>query len=131
MIFVFEIKFHNISSIINLLLFLFLSISEKISFTISSSISQSLMNIIIFLYSSIDLSRYIISFLALNLSSLFNSLRYFLIILFNFMKFRILLSQIMILSLFYISEKLYSNSLILINDCLYHFILKLIIKSKE
>ena len=131
MIFILEIRLHDISSMTSLLLFLFLSISRKTSFAISSSISQFLMNMIIFSYSSIDLSRYIISFLALNPSSLLNSLRYFSIMLFDFTKFRILLSQIMILSSFHISEKLYSNSSILINDCLYHFTLKSTIKSKE
>ena len=89
------------------------------------------MNIIIFLYLLINLSRYIISFLVLNPLSLLNSLRYFLIILFDFMKFRILLSQIMISFSFHISEKLYSNFSILINDYLYHFTFKPTIKSKE
>ena len=130
-IFVLEIRFHDISSMTSLLLFLFLSISGKASFAISSSISQSLMNMIVFSYSSIDSSRYVISFLASNSSSLLNSLRYFSIILFDFMKFRILLSQIMISSLFHISGKLYSNSSILTNDCLYHFILKSMTRSKE
>src|SRR5947207_12044754 len=113
MIFVLEIRFYNISNIINLFLFLFLSISEKILFIILSLISQFLINMIIFSYLLIDLSRYIISFLASNSSFLLNSLKYFLIILFNFMKFWILLSQIMILFSFYIFRKLYSNFSIL------------------
>src|SRR5436190_6570624 len=46
-IFVLKIKFHDILNIINLLFFLFLLISEKILFTISSLISQFLINIII------------------------------------------------------------------------------------
>ena len=130
-IFVLETRFHDISSMMNLLLFLFLSIPGNTSFAISSSISQSLMNTIVFSYSLTNSSRYIISFLASNSSSLFNSLRCFLIMLFDFMKFQILLSQIMVSFSFHISEKFYSNFSILINDCLYHFILKSTIKSKE
>jgi hypothetical protein len=102
----------------------FRQILEKNSIMIISLIYLFSMILTLFLYSLIDLQKCYILYLATR-SSISHSLHiYSWIILFIYMNFRIYSFQIMIWFLYFISENIFSNSLISIIDYQFPFTLK-------